>query len=62
MKKIILGLVLFFIYSQNLYSQTCDYKYAGRLKDGISHGQGTFTYKNGSTCAGMQIILMLNKS
>jgi hypothetical protein len=53
MKKIILGLVLFFIYSQNLYSQTSDYKYAGRLKDGISHGQGTFTYKNGSTCAGI---------
>jgi S1-C subfamily serine protease len=53
MKKIILVLVIFFIFSQNLYSQTSEYKYDGQLKKGISHGQGTFTYKNGATCTGI---------
>lgn len=52
MKKIIFGFALFFICSQNLYSQTSDDKYVGRLKNGISHGQGTFTDKNGNTCSG----------
>lgn len=53
MRKIFWGLILFFIFSQNLYSQTSEYKYDGQLKKGISHGQGTFTYKNGATCTGI---------
>ena len=53
MKKIIFVLVIFFIFSQNLYSQTSEYKYDGQLKKGISHGQGTFTYKSGDTCTGI---------
>ena len=53
MNKIFLSLFLFFLYSQNLYSQTSEYKYDGQLKKGISHGQGTFTYKNGATCSGV---------
>ena len=52
MKKIIFVLVIFFIFSQNLYSQTSEYKYDGQLKKGISHGQGTFTWPDGEKCVG----------